>query len=70
MKVWLCLSVYILCMGYNYGAFIKWHSFNGYTTTAAAVDDKKTVTMAITVVVDPVIVSQLENTLAVSPFPF
>ena len=57
-------------MGYNYGAFIIWHSGNSSTTTASAVDDKKMVTMAITVVADSVVVSKLENTLAVAPFPF
>ena len=57
-------------MEYNYGAFIIWQSVNGSMNTAAAVDDKKMVTMASTVVADTVVVSQLENTLAVAPFPF
>ena len=53
------MSVYILYMGYKYGSFIIWHYANGDTTTSAAVDDKTMVTMSITVVVDPVVVSQL-----------
>ena len=59
MVVWSFLSVYILYMGYKYGAFIIWHSINGTTTTAAAVDDKKMAKMASTVVDDPVVVAQL-----------
>ena len=70
MGFWLCLSVYIIYMGYNYGDFIIWHYFNGATTTAAAVDNKKMLTMASTVVADPVVFAKLENTLAVAPFPF
>ena len=57
--VWLCMSVYILYMGYKYGSFFIWHYDNGDTTTSAAVDDKTMVTMSSTVVVDPVVVSQL-----------
>ena len=38
---------------------IIWHYANGDTTNSAAVDDKTMVTMSSTVVVDPVVVSQL-----------
>ena len=70
MGFWLCLSVYIIYMGCKYGAFIISHSVNGATTTAEAFDDKKMVTMASTVIADPVVVAQLGNILAVAPFPF